>query len=245
MIWIPPPGAPARVGARRRMDVRLLIYDVMQLLVNKIMNINAVLCLLGITALSALGAGAEDDLPTPCRAWQLPCGNQDYTCTTEESYTLSSLYGPQLGCDDVFNATATPPPGECLLVNGSCRYSTNLLNCTTWLPDCYSEYQCGTFEADNNNESPTLCSNVPPPNSTCIQINGSCQWYNPCRMWRGFCYNPWNCGTTSDYWAFVHGPQPICSLPPPGFVEPIPPGECIVQDGQCSWSSKFLIGSQN
>ena len=208
------------------------------------MGICTFLCVLGVTvALAAQGVGA-DDLPTPCRERRLPCGNQEYACGTEESYQ-SSLHGPQPACPVVFNATVTPPPGQCLLVNGSCQYSTDLLNCTAWLPECLVEYRCGTFEAYSNYlmESPPPCpfiNDIPLPDMTCIQIDGSCQWYNPCNMWRGFCYSPWNCGTTSEYWAFVYGPQPICAPPPPGFVEPIPPGECIAQEGQCTWTSKPL-----
>ena len=209
------------------------------------MRICTFLCVVVFTAAFAVQGVRADELPTPCRERRLPCGDQEYACATEESYQ-SSLIGPQPGCPVTFNATlVTPPPGQCLLVNGSCQYSTEVLNCTVWLPECEFEYQCGTVEAYSNYlmESPLPCpffNDVPPPSMTCVQINESCQWYNPCRMWQTFCSLSWNCGTTSDYWAFVYGPQPLCVPPPPGFVEPIPPGECIVQERECSWSSKPL-----
>lgn len=144
----------------------------------------------------------------------------------------------------MYPLTTAPPPGECQVVDGQCQFTNTTLECTTWLNTCRG-YQCGTVaEYQAFLEAPgATCSfggQYPQPDDLCVPINNTCQWYNPCRAWRGFCWSGYNCGTTDQYYRFILGPQPLCSLPPPGWVEPHPPGECAVMNGGCNWYSKFL-----
>ena len=190
------------------------------------------------------GPIASGELPTPCRSWIFPCGEGQHRCTTEQQYQ-SFVSGPQPGCPVFYNPNATAPPGECVLINGACNFTENTVNCTTWLPGC--EYRCGTFEEYEENPSDS-CPNlepVPLPDALCIPINDSCQWYNPCRLRRSFCNLSYQCGTLSEYWAMVYGPQPLCSPPAPGWEEPETPGECILQQGECTWSGEFVLRSHN
>ena len=77
----------------------------------------------------------------------------------------------------------------------------------------------------------------PSPSSICVPVDGvSCDWYNPCRKWQGWCNGEYQCGTEADYAQFLNGPQPLCVSPQPNTTEPVPPGECVYQEGQCVWS---------
>lgn len=188
-------------------------------------------------------AQPSESLPTPCRAYRSPCGTQEYVCTTEEQYQRSQIYGSPCPVSAV---TAPPPTEDCELVNGSCQFTNSSLSCRTWLPSCEFQYRCGSEENYTSyleDSDGRVCNfvggPVPPPSNTCIPINGSCQWYNPCRLWPGWCSGPYQCGTLSEYWAFVLGPQPACAWPP--REQPLPPGDCIVQNGSCSWSGKPLL----
>lgn len=174
-----------------------------------------------------------------CRSWLFPCGEGRWTCTTDESY-WQFRYGPQPGCPAIYPQTTAPPPGDCQMVDGMCQFTNATLECTTWLNSCLG-YQCGsTSEYSAFLASPgPVCSfggQYPQPDDLCLPINGTCQWYNPCRSWRGFCLSGYNCGTADQYYQFRFGPQPLCA---PGWVESDPPGECAVRNGQCDWYSKF------
>ena len=178
------------------------------------------------------------------RAWQLPCGHS-WTCTSEQEYQRFRL-GPQPGCPDIMpvNATQPPAPGRCEIVDGTCQFTTYLLQCTSWVNTCQIRYQCGSIEEHaaylNSSESHCgLFQPLPKPNSLCLPISNTCQWYNPCASWRGHCLSGYNCGTADEYYAFLYGPHPLCAQPPPGWTEPLPPGECqLDSSAQCSWSSK-------
>ena len=179
-----------------------------------------------------------------CRSWLFPCGSGTWTCTTDEQYWRFRR-GPQPGCPAVYPQTTAPPPGDCQMVDGTCQFTNDTLECTTWLNSCQG-YRCGsTSEYNAFLASPgPVCpfgGQYPQPDDICLPINGSCQWYNPCRTWRGFCLSGYNCGTAAQYYQFIFGPQPICALPPPGWVEPEPPGDCAVRNGQCEWYSKFTV----
>ena len=131
------------------------------------------------------------------------------------------------------------------MVDGVCQFTNASQDCTTWLNTCQG-YQCGT-ESEYRaflTAPGAVCpfgGQYPQPDDICVPINDTCQWYNPCRSWRGFCYSGYNCGTTDQYYQFLFGPQPSCAPPPPGWVEPIPPGECAVRNGQCDWYSKLKL----
>lgn len=177
------------------------------------------------------------------RSWLFPCGEGRWTCSTDEAF-WRFRYGPQPGCPAIYPQTTGPPPGDCRPVDGMCQFTNATLECTTWLNSCRG-YQCGsTSEYNAFLASPgPVCSfggQYPQPDDLCLPINGTCQWYNPCRTWRGFCLSGYNCGTADRYYQFRFGPQPLCALPPPGWVEPEPPGECAVRNGQCDWYSKLI-----
>ena len=159
-------------------------------------------------------------------------------CTSEGQYQSSLRH--LTPCTGSGGTTPPSPSGECAVVNGTCVFTDSAPNCTSWLSLCERQYHCTTEEERMNKTSEesncSLGNQVPAPDSLCEPMNGSCQWYNPCRTWRGHCWAGYQCGSESDYWNFVNGPQPLCSLPPPGWQIPVPPGKCIVQDGQCGWS---------
>ncbi len=173
------------------------------------------------------------------REWLFPCNGGRWQCISEESYQRYQR-GPRLGCPSVYTETPpTPPPGQhCRLVNGTCQYTRSDLECTgqnlCYQPVCEST----TFFSLIDVACPPS-DRSPPPDKLCLPINDSCQWFNPCRAWRGHCLSPYRCGTISEYYAFLFGPVAGCAMPPEGWVEPVPPGECVVNANQeCAWSSK-------
>ena len=162
-------------------------------------------------------------------------------CTPEQQYQFSLI--AHIPCVPSSSTSSS----ECAVVDGNCTFTENAPNCTSWLSPCERRYRCTTVE-DYMNEAPTMshCSSstqVPSPDSLCVAINGSCQWYNPCRTWRGHCLSGYQCGSESDYWAFYYGPQPLCALPPFGWRASPPSGKCIIQNGQCSWSSESVVAA--
>lgn len=178
-----------------------------------------------------------------CREWiQNDCRSGRWVCTSVEDFERYHR-GPQLGCPVRDLEPPTPPPGQCRPVNGVCQYTQPVVTCDIWVPDCDYRYTCGTVE-ERENTSDVTCAifgNVPPsPDMLCIPVNDTCQWYNPCRYWRGHCLSGYRCGTVEQYYAFVFGPHPLCSLPPEWWVEPQPQGECVVEDGECGWSSTYV-----
>ena len=175
----------------------------------------------------------------------LPCENGTWTCGSDEQYWRFRLYGSRISCPVPYPQTTAPPPGECEVVNGVCQFTNASLECATWLNSC-TGYQCGSVsEYGAFLEAPgpacPLGSQYPEPDDLCIPINDTCQWYNPCRSWRGFCWAGYNCGANAQYYQFILGPQPLCSPPPPGWVPPLPPGNCAVRSGQCDWYSKSIF----
>ena len=169
-----------------------------------------------------------------------PCGHGIWTCGTEEQYWRFH-HGPQPECPAVYPLTTAPPPGECLMVNGACQFTNASLECATWLNSCQG-YQCGSMSEWQGAAPDTMCQ-YPLPDELCLPINNTCQWYNPCRSWRGFCQSGYNCGTADQYYQFLFGPQPPCPLPPSGWVPPDPPGECAMRNGQCDWYSKLFLSN--
>lgn len=172
-----------------------------------------------------------------------PCGGERWVCTSVETYERDHVR-PQLGCPALSTTPPVPPPDQCRLINGTCQYTSVTLECTTWVPDCDYRYTCGSVEERERTDSPELCrgnnfgQEAPVPDTLCLPVNDTCQWYNPCHYWRGHCSAPYQCGTADEYYAFKFGPQPLCARPPEGWVRPLPPGECVVQQEQCTWSSE-------
>ena len=171
-----------------------------------------------------------------CRSWLFPCGHGVWTCTTELAYW-------EPGCPSVYPQTTAPPPGDCRMVGGACQFTNTTLECTTRLNSCQG-YQC--VSASDVTESPGCAfgGQYPQPDELCLPINGTCQWYDPCVSWPGFCQSGYRCGSIDQYYQFMFGPQPICVPRPPNWVRPPPPGECTVTNGQCQWNSKWLIWDQ-
>ena len=129
--------------------------------------------------------------------------------------------------------------GVCTFINGSCKFVNP---CITWNSnkECYgTDYQCTDKEHYQHRNCTFYEPPPPPPKAECLPINGTCQQYNPCRKWPGFCGGPYQCITDIQYYRYTHGPQPECPVPVP--PRPNPPGECIYQHGQCVWSSKYFV----
>lgn len=165
-------------------------------------------------------------------------------CTSIKDFEQQRHWG--LGCPLQNLEPPTRPPGQCTLLNGVCQYTQTTLECDVWVPDCDYRLMCGTVEErERTTNTDALCGGFgtqpPPPDMLCIPINDTCQWYNPCHFWRGYCSSGYRCGTADQYYEFVFGPHPLCARPPEGWAEPIAPGECVVvENQQCGWSSKCL-----
>lgn len=179
------------------------------------------------------------------REWLQPCLNGRWVCTSEYTYQRS-LHSLQPGCpasEDV----PTPPPGlQCRVINDTCQYTDSDLECATWVPDCQFSYTCGSVQERDQASNQTNCGHLigqtlPLPDTQCLPINNTCQWYNPCYYWRGYCGGTYQCGNANEYYSFEFGPHPLCAPPPEGWGEVVPPGECVIQHQQCEWSSKFNL----
>ena len=159
-------------------------------------------------------------------------------CTGEHHCTAGSTNSTPPSCHPLIPDNLTPAPGVCTFINGSCKFVNP---CVTWNPneDCYgTDYQCTDKEHYHHHNCTYYEPRPPPPKEECLPINGTCQQYNPCRVWPGFCGGPYQCITDIQYYRYTHEPQPECPVPVP--PRPDPPGECIYQHGQCVWSSKFI-----
>lgn len=175
-----------------------------------------------------------------------PCLDGTWICTSEEAYYEHFRFGLRPGCPVSNVDPPTPPPGHrCLLINGTCQYAVSSLECTTSVQSCSDGYICGPTQGaklNTNTVTPPVPNCEPPlPDMLCLPINDTCQWYNPCRYWRGYCFSPYQCGTADEYYAFMFGPQPLCAPAGGLLTEPIAPGDCVVRDQDCRWSSKFKI----
>ena len=178
------------------------------------------------------------------RSWIFPCAGGVYQCTSQSIYA-SFIFGPQLGCPSLPNMTATLPPGTtCSLANNSCSFVADAQTCVSWLSGCDYQYSCTTEVEFTTAVEEESCSfpfypQPPSPSSVCVPVNGSCEWYNPCRSWQGWCGGEYQCGTEAQYAYFLNGPQPLCVAPAPNATEPVPAGECVYRDGQCLWSGMY------
>ena len=194
------------------------------------------LSLLPTIAVTQQPSPAPTPSSTDCFAWVDRCTGEHH-CTSN-----SSTPAPPPSCHPLIPTDLTPAPGVCTLNNGSCQFVDP---CATWNKQCFgTDYQCTTKEQYqyHNCSSFYQPNPAPPPKEKCLAINGTCQQYNPCRKWAGFCNGPYQCITDVEYYQYTHGPQPGCPAPQNTPQPPhIPPGECIYQNGQCVWSSKYII----
>ena len=179
-----------------------------------------------------------------CRAWLFPCEESSWVCTTEAAY-WGFMFGPQPDCPNVYpNPTPPPPPGECQLVNDTCKFTKSTLKCKTWFNPIYGN-KCGpvteydTFVKRNGVSAvEAFGQDQPPaPNQLCLPINNSCQWYDPCLSWREHCTNSNICGSLDEYYVSLYGPPPSCA-PSPVEVPHDPPGQCAIMKDHCDWYSK-------
>lgn len=185
--------------------------------------------------LLCLQKSSTSSLPKPCRAWLDSCQNGLYVCTTEEQFLIDSA-----ACQsNITNPDFSSPEG-CMLVNGSCQFTSSGPTCATWQVDCTSEYACGTLQQyESTIRCPYLLGTPPQPEKMCTPLEERCNWFQPCRSWQSYCNGEYVCGTLSEYWMFMNSPRPACSGTSANIFR-IPPGRCIVQDGQCAWSSKWF-----
>ena len=154
------------------------------------------------------------------------------------------MLGPQPDCPSLHPHPTPPPPGECQLVNGTCKFTESKLKCKTWFDPLYGN-QCGPvteysmFLKRNGLSAPKRIGRPqpPPPNQLCLPINNSCRWYDPCISWKGLCTNDNICGSLDEYYAIMYGPPPSCT-PPPGQISHDPPGQCAIRKDSCDWYGK-------
>ena len=91
----------------------------------------SVLFFLAASVCFALGGGT----PAPCRAWQLPCGDREHVCGSEEQYQQFAS-GPQPDCPMDFVDPTPNPPGVCILVADECQFVDSVPTCEISLPGC-------------------------------------------------------------------------------------------------------------
>ena len=173
-----------------------------------------------------------------------PCGRGTWVCTTEAAY-WGFIYGPQPECPAVYPQTTAPPPGECRLVNGACKFTDSELSCKAWV-DLQNGNKCGNvseyveFTKSSGSLAPKGFGQYPPPNQLCLPVNETCQWYDPCLYWRDeFCAGDFTCGSADEYYAFLYGHRPSCTPPSPGQMPPAAPlGQCAIKKDMCDWYGK-------
>lgn len=183
----------------------------------------------------------RNDAQIRCESWWNECQGE-FECTKPLHFQGTTMSG---GCLYRIPQSLSRAPGECVFVanphdnssgSGECKFVNP---CVARLQSCStSEYEC---VAINSTKSIPNCSSIaispPPPDRPCVSVNGSCTFSaHQCVKWRGFCNAGYKCGTAVDQFKFAHGPQPMCAPPPPGSLPPLPPGECIFQNGHCVWS---------
>ena len=154
-------------------------------------------------------------------------------CTSVEEYIAYTTKG--CSDDETDPPIPAPPPGQCAIVNDRCEFTTSAPKCGFGKTlDSMCKYQCMEVNGSTHNDS-NECkySRYPPPDHLCVPMNGKCQEYNPCNYWGGIIFEPFYCGTFDDYYRYIFGHLPEPPLP----VYPLAPGECIIQNDTCSWSS--------
>ena len=191
-----------------------------------------------------------------CRAWLYPCEGSYWVCTTDAAYWKFKFHVPGSvpDCPTVYpNPTPPPPPGDCQLVNNTCKFTESTLKCNASLEQFYGnkcvpvtdpEY---TESAKSNGLSAQAkgFGQYPPPNQLCLPINNSCQWYNPCISWKQLYTDGNICGSLDEYYAFLYGQPPQSTLHSGQIsisdskdLDIDPPGQCAIRNDHCGWYGK-------
>ncbi|XP_019851432.1 PREDICTED: uncharacterized protein LOC109581606 isoform X2 [Amphimedon queenslandica] len=144
-----------------------------------------------------------------------------------------------------------PPPSICRADPFGCVFYNP---CKGWNKGCFGAVPQCTLESEYiqyNNTHPHCNTPVPmpPPKEECLYIDFKCQWYNECAMWLSD--TGYQCGTTIDKYIYTHSLIDN-SINTTNVL--LPPGECINQLGNCTWSichswldwcqSYWMCGSQ-
>ena len=149
-------------------------------------------------------------------------------------------------CPTVYPNPTPPPPGECQLVNDTCKFIDSSLKCKTWV-DQVNGNKCGpvteyfAFLKSNGPSAPKGFGQYPPPNQLCLPINNSCHWYDPCISWKGLFTDGNICGSLDEYYAFLYGSPPsytVTSLSGKISQGVNPPGQCAIRKDHCDWYGK-------
>ena len=153
-------------------------------------------------------------------------------CTSVENY----IYYMINGCPSHPSRFKAPPPpaGCCLLINDTCQFdSSSTLQCAyrQSLTDL-CRYKCLAVNGSSGKDNCTY-NRYPNPDTVCIPMNGKCQEYSPCKYWEELPSPSFRCGTIDDYYKFKFGPKMLQMK-----RSEIPPGDCILQNNSCSWSSE-------
>ena len=114
-----------------------------------------------------------------------------------------------------------------------CHYNSTILECDTWVPHYDYRYTCGLVKERDDIMGGGFRT-PPTPDKLCVPVNDTCQWFNPCQYWREHSFAPYQCGTLDEYYSFIFGPTPLGARPPDAeqWVEPVPPGVCVVDQKQ-------------
>ena len=159
-------------------------------------------------------------------------------CTSVEEYIAHIVKCTSDETDPPIPAPP-PPPGQCAVVNDKCEFTTSAPKCAfRQFQSNYCQFRCTEVNSTTPSSDQDCIKNsrYPPPDHLCLPMNGKCQEYNPCSYWPGgHGYDPFYCGTFDDYYRYVFDDLPVPPLP----AFPIPPGECVLQNNSCSWSSKW------
>ena len=151
-------------------------------------------------------------------------------------------------CPTVYpNPTSPPPPGDCQLVNDTCKFIDSSLKCNASI-DPYNGNKCVPVTDPESVKTNGLSAQAkgfgqyPPPNQLCLPINNSCQWYNPCISWKGLFTDGNICGSLDEYYAFLYGPPSSFtseSLSRQTLQDTDPPGQCAIRNDRCGWYGKY------
>ena len=162
----------------------------------------------------------------------------ELTCTLSYDHCTGGYFCapgiPDPGnCSVIIPQDIAPPPSICTEDAIGCVFQNP---CKAWNKGCYGvDSQC-TLESEyiQYNKTHPVCytfNPVPPPKEECLYIDYKCQWYNECAMWLSD--TGYQCGTIIEKYRYNH------SMPAITQNELLPPGECINQLGNCTWSSKY------
>ena len=195
-----------------------------------------------VVVFSLFTASSSNSGNDGCLDWYDNCDGT-HTCGTPDEYQ-GFLDTQDTFCFYNIPEYLSPVSGVCMNTTNGCQFVNP---CVTWNKGCNGlDYQCTSQDKYDEylltNEADCIpYAKVPPPDKQCILINDTCQWYSACMKWPGHCNTGYICGDEVDYYKFPHGPQPLCAIYP--YPPPPPSGECIYQQGNCTWSGENVINT--